>query len=294
MKRWRILAVLSLPLLLAATIPMDDRVTVWLNRPGVELRSVPAAWLEKVRKKLGADELRVGTDSGIIRIDLIKQPEEKAQKITTTADLRTWFIEKECLKGWESFGRCLNENRNRADEVLYHHLEKEFVSNVQCRERCEDPSFKKWRFQWVAPAYMELQADIGTKGGFDTLEDAKKSLHRINGLLKKVLYGARFPEGFGEGRTEYETFAVDMVQVRNFDFKHGNRRLLWRLKEAGYLHGIDGGDIDAMEKSAKPGYMIYYIPPECTGGDISGWYAVYNSAHIRFDRRYCPRIRILR
>lgn len=288
------LGLLLVPLLLGAAPAAEGRVTVWLNKPDVTLRTVSVKWLTRVREKLGAAELRTGIDRGIARIDIRRPPRTLVTGIRTSVDLSTWFVDKTCLKSWDDFHACMSREGGSPDEMLYQRLERDFVAKVQCQEACEEPSFLKWRLRWVAPAHMVLEADIGGDGGFKDLDAAKKSLRAVNGLFKKVLYGARFPEDFGEGRTPYELFALDEATVQNFDFKHAARRLLWRLREAGYLRGITGRDIDAIEKAVKPGTIVYYIPGRCTGGSVEGWYATPNGSHLRFDTRYCPRIRILR
>ncbi|WP_456451488.1 hypothetical protein [Hydrogenimonas sp.] len=285
---------LLVPLLLGATPALTDRVTVWLNKPGVQLRTVPVAWLQRLREKLGARELRTGIEMGVVRLEIRQPPRTVVHRIQTSVDLSTWFVDKGCLKSWDDFHACLNREEGSPDETLYRRLERDFVAKVQCQEACEEPSFPKWRLRWVAPAHMVLEADIGGDGGFRDLDAAKESLRAVNGLLKKVLYGARFPEDYGEGRTPFEVFALDSATVQNFDFKHAVRRLLWRLKEAGYLRGVTGRDIDAIEKLAKPGKAVYYIPGRCTGGSMEGWYAVSNGSRIRFDTHYCPRVRVLR
>lgn len=275
-----------LPTLLVAAPPTAGEVVLWLNKPEARLETVPPKRLERIRKKVGAEEIRAGVRNGIVRIEIAKPARTVAGKIRTGTDLGTWFVEKECLGSWESFHAC----GDTADRTLRDRLQREFVAKVRCRNGCEDPSLKKWRLRWVAPAYMELETGIGPKKGFADLAEAKKSLRTINGMLSKVLFGARFPESPDEGDSPYDHFAFDTVTLQNYDFRHAVRRLLWRLREEGYLRGITARDIDAVEKAVKPGRQIYYIPSRCIGGSVSVWHAVPASATIRFDRRYCPRI----
>ena len=280
---------------LFATMPLPDRVTVWLNKPGAHIVTpVPPHWLDDVRRKVKADEIRIEKERGIDSITVVKRPQERPVKLTTSVDLRPWFVEKKCLESWDAFHECMGRKRNEADEALYRRLDDAFYAKVSCQKGCEDGNFTKWRLRWPAPAYMVLEADIGEKGGFENLEAARKSLTAVNALLKKALYGARFPEDYGEGNSEYEVFAVDTVRMEGYDFAGALHRILWRLKETGRLEGITRGDIADIEKRAQAGKMVYYIPKVCTGGSYVGWYAVSNSMPIRFDNRYCPRIRVVR
>ncbi|WP_457596906.1 hypothetical protein [Hydrogenimonas sp.] len=293
MVRLILLFLLFWPLTAGATIALTDRASLYLNKEGVRYRPVSPAWLEKVRQRVGADEVTISYDGRVVHITVVKRPREAVRRIATSLDLRTWFVDKACIRDWEAFHDCLNRQSEPADEALYRRLERDFVAKVTCRKGCENESWRMWRLRWVAPAFMSLEADIG-EGGFASLDAAKESLQNINALLKKSLYGARFPEGFGEGRTEYEVFSLDSVTVASFDFGHALRRLLWRLKNDGYLEGIGSRDIEAIEKRAAGGKIVYYIPAHCAGEELRGWYATSNNVHIRFDRRLCPRIRVTR
>ena len=319
----RFLPLLFLSALFAfACPPVVDRCDIYLNKKGVTLKTVPAPWLEKVRKKLKVDEIVVSVQMGIPYIALLKKAEHRVRRITTTADLRPWFVEKSCLRNWERFNECMNERRNPADEALYHKLDRQFVARLICEEGSEtpcDPDFAKWAFHWRAPAFMELEADIGEPGAFQSIEEAKKSLHKINALLKKVLYGAHFPETYGEGSSEYEIYAEESVTIFPKGFGTALAKLLRKLKGAGYLKGLEGRDVDTIEKLAKGGKTLFYLPAECDAAAAvpecaealrfrtefkgkslcdeatkPGWHATSNGNHLRFDRRRCPHITILR
>ncbi len=277
-------------------IALTDRMTLYLSKPEIRLKSVPPDWLERRRKELGADEIRIGTDRlGIPYLSIVAKEIQKPSRIVTSVDLRPWFTQKSCLKDWETFNRCMNAKRNETDAFIYRKLDREFVAKIICEEGqpCVDPTFARWRLRWIAPAYIQLEADIG-EGGFASLQKAKESLHAINALLKKTLYGARFPEDFGEGRSEYELFSLDTVRIANFDFKKAVTRLLRRLRTSGFLTGLRDRDIEKIGQEAKGGKTIYYLPARCAGGQAEGWFAISNGSHVRFDLRRCPHLEITR
>ncbi len=289
-----LLGLLLLGSSLWATPPLTDRATLWLNKPGTRLEPVPSPWLERERERVGADDLSIGIQEGVGYVTIVKAPRTFRGTIVTNADIGAWFTDKECTENWEVFHGCLDQNPDTADGRIYCRLERGFVAKVQCRKGCDDPSFGKWRFRWPTPACMSLEADIGTEGGFLSVEEARRSLHAINALLKRLLYGARFPEDFGEGRTPCELFSFDRVGVQEYSFKRAAGFLLRRLVEAGYLHGIGNGEINKIEKRMEAGTMVYYVPPGCADAVAGGWRTLSNSARIRFDGRRCPHVAILR
>ncbi len=122
---------------------------------------------------------------------------------------------------------------------------------------------------------------------------ARKSLHVINSLLKKTLYGARFPENFGEGRSEHEVFSLHRVRLQS-DFGKAVRRILLDLVESGFLKGLSKRDIAAIAQNAKGGKIVYYRSLRCFDGQQEGWFAISNAARVRFDPQKCPRFEILR
>ncbi|WP_353661711.1 hypothetical protein [Hydrogenimonas sp. SS33] len=301
--------------------PRPGIVDIYLNKPDVHLRSVPAPWLDKVRRSLGADEVRIGTKRGIVHIVLSQKAEERLQRIATAVDLRPWFTDKACAKSWESFHRCMDEKRNETDERLYIRLDREFVSKILCEEGqpCENPDFAKWELHWRAPWYITLEAPIGGEGEFKSATEARKSLDAVNALLKKVLYGARFPENYGEGESEYEVYAENRVRVIPKDFGPKAARLLTKLKRARYLRGLPDRDIETVGKLAAGGKTVFYLPKRCPAAEAvpecaeahrlagafgpgslcaeatkPGWHATSNGNTVRFDEKRCPRVTVLR
>ena len=301
--------------------PLSERVYLYLNEPGVSLKPVPAKRIETLRRQIGAKELSVRKGpEGVPAIAVVApRPEEIPEKISTSVDLGPWFTKKECLKSWEAFHRCMNRGENRRDEMLYRHIEREFVSKVFCEEgeKCPDGDFAKWRLVWENPALIRIEADIG-KGGFENLQEAKESLHRINALLKRTVYGARFPEDYGEGTGPEEIFAIGTRARQDYDFSEAVMRALSSLTAEGFLSGLGKNDIETLRKLSKGGALIYYLPARCIavpestpqsgaaspqagdawrqppGGETAGWHTQSDSARIRFDAGWCPRLEILR
>ncbi|WP_201352331.1 hypothetical protein [Hydrogenimonas urashimensis] len=301
--------------------PLPGLADIYLNKPDVRLKEVPVSRLERLRKSLGLEEIRIEKNMGIVHIVLKQKVKERIDRIATAVDLRPWFTDKACAKNWESFHRCMNEKRNGADEALYRRLDREFVSKILCEEGnpCENPDFVKWELHWRAPWYITLQAPIGGDGAFESVADAKKSLGAVNALLKKVLYGARFPENYGEGRSEYEIYTENSVRIVPRDFGPKAVKLLTKLEKAHYLKGISDRDIGTIGKLTAGGKTVFYLPPRCPaakavpecaeaqrlGGGFKpgswcaeatkpGWHATSNGNALRFDRHRCPHIEVLR
>ena len=297
--------------------PLSDRIYLYLNEPGVSLQPVPAEQIETMRRLIGAKELSVRkTPEGVPAIAVVApRPDEIPEKISTSVDLTPWFAKKECLKSWEAFHRCMNRGENRRDEVFYRQIERKFVSKIVCEEgeKCPEEDFAKWRLVWESPALIRIEAEIG-KGGFESLQKAKESLHRINALLKRTVYGARFPEDYGEGTGPEEIFAIEKRTRQNYDFSEAVTTVVSSLAAEGFLSGLGKNDIETLRKLAKGGALIYYLPARCLqasqsgaaspqardawrrppGGETAGWHTRSNSARIRFDTDWCPHLEILR
>jgi hypothetical protein len=278
--------------MLWACVPLFDRCVVFLNKPDVMLKPVPQKIVHSLQSQIDADEVVIGREGGIVSISIVKKPRYKVTSLSSSVDLLPWFKNKKCAQSWEDFHQCMNNKRSPDDEKLYQKLDREFVAKVICEEgsACEDPDFSKWRLRWLIPAKIVLEADIG-KGGFETLESAKKSLHAINALLKKVLYGAHFPESFEESEGD-AILSINEVPVQPYDFQKSMLHVLERLKETGYLKGMPKGDMQAVARLAQGGRKIYFVPKGC--GEKSGWNCVSNASRIRFDDRLCPHIELLK
>ncbi len=286
-------------LLLFATIAFacmrpEDSVVICFNKPGVRLHALSSLMQERLRKSIGADGLEYFSYDGVACLEVIKKPRYLTSSIETRLDLLPWFANKRCAKSWESFHRCMNERRNPKDELLYRRLEREFVSKIICEEgqSCEK-EYLLWEFYWDTPYSMRLRTKIG-KGGFASVAEAKRSLERINQLLKKVLYGARFPVTPQE--SEGESWYYEKKQrVLEYDFAKKTLKLLQALEQKHLLAGLKKEDQKQLAKSFHPGAFILYIPPECPspypyqkGG---GWIDV-GMAKIEFGE--CPRVQILK
>ena len=283
--------------------PIPGRLDIYLNKEGVRVQTPPAAWLERARKALRLERVTVTTERQIPHIAVAVRPLRRVRRIATTADLHPFFAEKACLRDWDRFNDCMNRRVNGKDERLYRKIDREFVSKIICQRGCIDPSFLKWRFHWRAPALLQLEADIGGPGAFKTVEEAKRSLHKINALLKKTLYGARFPEAYGEGRSADERYSQEEVTLVPPGLGGRLFLLLGRLRKAGYLQGLCNRDMRAVRRLAGGGKALFYLPPECPAKKLPaggakrakpGWHAVSNASRIRFDGRRCPHVTILR
>jgi len=321
---------------LFGSVPLAPTEGIALNKPGVLLKRVPEWWFDKAAKKLGAARIRQwgGEGKGIA----LRFPLEKTVcKVGTSIDLRPWFKNKSCAMNWDNFHRCASEGKNDTDLKLQAKLDREFVAKVICRDEsqedaqpddgahlldqekrgktgkpmpCEDPDFLKWTFYWKAPFFMTLDAAINkTPAGFKDLASAKASLHRINALLERVLHGARFPEDFGEGRSEFEVYhesSCPPPTPTQIDEK--TLELLRMLQEAGYLRGMNTEDLEAIGRLAGVGKTVFYVPRGCDSVvtirpprpssahkvAMPGWHATSNNARIRFDQGGCPHLEFLK
>ena len=295
-------------------------VSIHLNKKGILLGPVSDTWLRKAARTLGVEAVIIRREGDLSEISLRFPRQEQVRRIGSSADLSRWFVDRSCLSDWDRFSDCLNAQRSPADEALYRRLDREFVSRVICEEGRKkdcDPDFIPWAFRWRIPAVMELEADIGKPGGFKNVKEAKRSLHRINALLKRVLHGARFPEGFGEGHSEDEVYYEDRISLPPEGVGEKTEELLRMLQKSGFLYGLENDDTEAIRRLAKGGKRIFYLPPGCaetavlpgcgTGsvGDIQerqecaeksrpGWHAVPNNIRLRFDAKGCPRLESLR
>ncbi len=311
--------------------PIALMVSVALNKKGVVLKKVPKGWFDEVAKKLGAERIWQW-EGKVVGITLQFPLEETVRKIGTSVDLGPWFKEKSCVKSWDRFYRCNQEGRNGADEKLYRRLDDRFVRKILCQEECcgedtkrdydqktggrskkplmcEDPNFLKWDFWWKEPYRMELEAAIGTPGGFENLKAAKASLHRINALLDTVLPGAHFPEDFGEGRSEFEVYYENhrtLPPPKNIGKKMAE--LLRMLQKVGYLRGLTKADTETIGRLTAVYKEVFYMPRGCESAitihppssrlfqEIAkpGWHAVSMNTRLDFDRNGCPHIEFLK
>jgi len=268
--------------------PVFSGVSVIFNKKGVVLDKPPKNRIEKMRRKLGLESIEI--DERTPSISVTAPHEEKVLEISSSVDLRPWFKKPECGHNWESFDRCLQKGLNREDESLYRHLDREFYSKVICQENgldpemdrdllpqgsqrarsakelaasCLDPNLPKWELRWPRPWYFTLRTKgIGKEGGFASAQEAQKSLHRINRLLSRVLPKARFPENPSEN-SDMNVYARITRPVYHHDVGPGLMSLLRIMSEEGFLKGLTSMDLEAINRLAKGGRSIYYLPPEC-------------------------------
>ena len=176
-------------------------------------------------------------------------------------------------------------------------------------EWCKNPDAPGWTLRWDAPYFITLDAEIGSPGGFRTVDEAKEALHRINALLKKVVYGAHFPEDFGEGHSEFEIYYENhrmLPPPKNVGEKMA--KLLHMLQRDGYLRGLTKEDIETIGRLAAVYMDVFYVPRGCESAVTvqpplpqlakkfarPGWHAVSKSARLHFDRNGCPHFRFLK
>jgi len=320
---------------LFGSVPFAPTVDIMLNKPGVVVKKVPEWWLQRAADKFGAETIRQwGEGRGItLRFPL----GQTVCKIGTSIDLRPWFKDKSCVMSWDRFHQCASEGKNDADLKLQAKLDREFVAKVICQDEsqvdaqpsggthllyrekrgksgmpmpCEDPDLLKWEFHWKAPFFMTLDAAINkTPTGFRDLKAAKASLHRINALLKDVLPGARFPENFGEGRSEFEVYHEESCPPPTpTQIDEKTLKLLRMLQEAGYLRGLSTEDLEEIGRLAGVGKTVFYVPRGCDAAVTirpprpplaqkivkPGWYAVSSNARMHFDQGGCPHLEFLK
>ncbi len=293
----RLFFVFLLFLLYSTPLPLRFSV-IYLNKPGVELKSVPETWIYTWKKKLKLDDLRIGVEDEIPFIHLKKDFEKKVVRISTSVDLSPWFKNKECSRTWNSFHDCMSKGKNPEDERLYQKIDREFYSKLICQTGCEDEDFLKWEVHWYSPTYISLSAPVGEEGGFKSLEEAKASLRKINLLLKGVVYGARFPEDYGEGRSPDEVFSLEEVPLMNYDYSSAIRLLLKALVRDGFLSGLSPDDIRRISEIYRAGRVVLFVgencplPPGTEKGD-NGWISLYMT-EIEFKGTSCPSIKILK
>jgi len=272
----------------------QDRETVCLSKPGVHVAKLSDAYIQRLRKKIGADDLRFESKNGVVCITIFKKPAWRVDKIATSLDFTRWFKNKECLLSWNTFYDCMNKKRNPQDELLYQKLDRMFVAKITCGEgeKCER-DFLFWRFYWDAPAQMRLEAKIG-RGGFASVEEAKRSLAKINALLKKVVYGARFSRSYDEN-DESSFYHEHSVNTNYHYFSQATKQLFELLQKHNYLQGLKEVDKKAIARLAHPGVKILYIPKGCTlpyGGKSRGEWIDVGVAKIEFGD--CPRVQMFR
>ncbi len=292
--RWLIFVLIAGWLQTAAAMPtIMGVVRICVNKPGSNLRLPPSAWIEKERRTLEADDLRISVQ-GFPFIYLRKRPRRVATSIVSRVDLTTWFKNRECARSWESFYACMNEKKNPADEKFYRNLDLNFYSKIICQNDCIDKDFLKWQVKWPSPAIFSVEASIGKTGGFVSLEAARKSLERINTILGRVANGARFPENYNDVKSENESFVIEETSVLNFDFRHKISVLLNDLKSAGYLTGLDENDTRTISKLIGNSNVVFFVPAYCSSKLKPGWNRESNNVRLRLDEDRCPEIQFLR
>ncbi len=275
--------------------PIFKYTSVLFNRPGIEVKTPPAMWEKAMAKKLGLDSVYILRSQGVFYLRISGTPGKKPVRISTSVDLSPWFKNRDCARTWDEFHRCMNQRKNPQDEKLYRKIDREFYSKLICQEKCPDPTFALWEAHWYSPTYITISAEIG-EGGFKTVEEARESLHRINYLLKKVVYGPRFPEGYGEGTSPEEIFTIETRMVLNEKLiKKAVKEILLAMKRDGYLSGLSREEIEKISSLSAPGNKVIYLPEGCPAPyDLKpGWISLYNSVRVKFGEK-CPRITVLK
>ncbi|BCD67356.1 hypothetical protein [Nitratiruptor sp. YY09-18] len=292
MLRLSIFLFLIISTLFACIFP-PDRVVICFNKASIQIAPGINQYKKELEKDLKGGTVTIVRNGSVTCIHIKKRPQRYITEIVTTLDLSAWFEKKECIRSWEAFYECMNKKRNSKDEKLYQKLDRNFVAKIICQEGQEcDLSFLRWELHWNTPGYMQLKTVIGP-GGFASKEKARKSLAKINNLLKKVLYGARFPQNADEnydGSTYYENH-----KVAQYDFKKTVANLLQKMQHYKIISGIDQNDIKQLISLSIPGANILYLPRGCKNpyGDISkGEWIDVRSAHVVFGK--CPAVEILR
>lgn len=264
---------------------------IFLNKPGIKLKTPSYDWIVNEKAKVGLDTLGIESKDEIPVIVIGKRPKRKIVRITSSVGLSKWFQNRECLKTWDSFHRCINKHQNPEDVKLYRQIEREFYSKLICQRGCEDNSFLKWTAHWYSPAYMTISAPIGEKGGFKTLKDAKQSLRKINHLLKKVVYGAKFPEDYGEGRSDMDLFSTDERPVVNADYSKAVSNLLNELAKGRFITGLSSKDIKKISVASKAGRAVLFVGTGCPSNPTikqKGWIGLDTPVWVDFRSPVCP------
>ncbi|BDY12846.1 hypothetical protein [Hydrogenimonas cancrithermarum] len=321
---------------LFACPPMPDTLAIELNRAGVTLKTPPAEEVERLRKRAGARRLEIGkSQENIAQIVLVAPPPERVvTKVGSQVDLSRFFERKECMGSWDVFHACQLPPES-GDAKLVRKIDEAFVRKLTGEERCEcsgedrdlcpkgggeaasvqEPDFLKWQLRWPAPKTLRIEANIGEPGGFGSLKEARASLHRINALLKKVVYGAHFPESRDEERSREDIYWTESHPKRiDYDFGKAVGTILETLENRGYLLGLSAKDREQIAHLAEGGKLLYYLPPRCAaktkewrwvpdgeGGyrrivetPAPGWKARDNNARFFIDAEGCPRYELLR
>lgn len=265
---------------------------IFLNKPGIEfkLKTLPRSWIDSEKLNLNLDRLHIGSKYGIPMIRLGKIPGRRIVSVSSSVDLSRWFKNKKCAKSWDSFYKCLNKHENPEDEKLYQRIDREFYSILICQKGCKDKDFLKWKVHWYSPGYIVISAPIGEKGGFRALKDAKTSLRKINLLLKKVVYGASFPEDYGKGRTPNEVFSTSDTPIA-FDYSKAVLKLLNDLIREKFLIGLSPEDVEKISAASKAGRAVLFIGKDCPSNPNvkqKGWVSLYNTVWVDFRSPFCP------
>ena len=279
---------------LQATMPRMYEAVLWLNKPGISLKNVPQKTVENLRKKIKADNIKIGVFDGVPFIAIKKLPKEP-KELTVSINLEPVFSNKNYLGSWDNFNICLNMKKNETDEDFLQLFDKAFYSKLICQKECPNKSFLKWRVYWKSPERITLQANIGKKGGFSDIQDAKKSIDAINALLSQaILDGPRFPKNKAEALKSGGEFYLRRAPTSSYDFSVAIREVLTKLTQMKFLQGISKADIKAVTKKIKGGIALYYLDKRCGESKMQGWQSIYNSMPIRFDEFKCAHITITR
>lgn len=292
------LFIFSLLLLFRPEFSLPPRINLlylYLNKPGVKVKEPNPRRLLKLTRAYHLHELNFAESDGVKILRIKKALIQKIWRISTSVDLSPYFKNKNCIKNWEIFHQCLSQRLNPEDEKLYQKLDRFFYSKLICQSSCPDPTFPLWEVHWYAPAFITISASIGQKG-FKNITEAKKSLSRINSLLKEVIYGARFPENYGEGKTPYEVFVLETTPEKIYDFSQTLKEILLQLIKEKFIEGLSEEDLQKICQLGKGGNLILFIPKECRLKEKNGkdWVSFPNSVRISFDKRKCPKIEIIR
>jgi len=296
--------------------PLLDQIVIFFNKPQIEIsKNLQNVDFKKIAKKIGFEKISFSYDS-IPTLHIKIYTKQTVNKISTSIDLRPWFKNKKCATSWDRFYDCMNKKENFEDELLYRKLDREFVSKVICQKGCKDISFTKWHLKWISPYHIILDTEIGKNGDFKNVQEAKKTLSKINELLKKVIYGAKFPETFGEGKSEFEIYSENHILLIDKDTPNKIENLLNYLSAQHIIIGLEKKDIKDIANLSFGGKMIFYLSKECDAKYIApycftklqfpnkksicekktkiGWHSVSNGNSIEFDKQKCPKVKFLR
>ncbi|WP_281951625.1 hypothetical protein [Nitrosophilus kaiyonis] len=295
--------------------PLMDRIDIYFNKPGITTIKEQKDNLKEIANNIGFKNIDFLYEN-IPQLHIMLYSKKYVNKIYTSIDLSPWFKNKKCIKSWETFHECMNKKENYEDEILYRKLDQQFVSKIICQKGCDDINFVKWHLKWISPSNIALETDIDAKGDFKNIQEAKKTLAKINELLKKVVYGAKFPENYDEIKNKNETYFENSITIIDKNISKKIKNLLNYLIKQKIIKGLQKNDLKEIANLSKGGKMIFYLSKECDPKNIAplcfsklqfpnkksicekktktGWHSISNGNKIDFDSKKCPKIEFLK